>query len=140
MRKTHVNNHVALSGAGGSCVIISTERLNLRSWHDADRSSFADMSIDPDVMTFLMPLKLEAAAGAWIDDQIAHQKAHGFCFWAVERKEDLRFIGTVGLRRIGYEADFTPTVEIGWRIARPFWGNDYAPEAPLPPFSLASIY
>ncbi|NHN91101.1 GNAT family N-acetyltransferase [Acetobacter sicerae] len=110
-------------------MIISAERLNLRPWNDADRISFVDMSVDPEVMEFMMPLKREAASGAWIDDQIAHQKAHGFCLWAVERKEDLRFIGTVGLRRIGYEADFTPAVEIGWRIARPFWGNGYAPEA-----------
>lgn len=89
------------------------------------------MSADPAVMEFLMPLQREKALGAWIDNQINPMQAHGFCFWAVERKEDGILIGTVGLRKVGYEALFTPAVEIGWRIARPFWGLGYAPEACL---------
>lgn len=76
-----------------------------------------------------MPLKREQALGAWIDDQTAHMQEHSVCFWAVERREDAAFIGTVGLRKIGYKTPFTPAVEIGWRIARPFWGQGYAPEA-----------
>jgi RimJ/RimL family protein N-acetyltransferase len=39
------------------------------------------------------------------------------------------FIGAVGLLRVRYEAHFTPAVEVGWRIAREFWGYRYAPEA-----------
>ncbi|OAG71768.1 ribosomal-protein-S5-alanine N-acetyltransferase [Gluconobacter japonicus] len=108
---------------------ITTERLRLREWTDHDRQSFADMSADPDVMKFMMPLQREKAFGAWIDDQINHMREHGFCFWAVERKEDAAFIGTVGLRRVGYDAFFTPAVEIGWRIARPFQGVGHASEA-----------
>lgn len=46
-------------------MIISAERLNLRPWNDADRMSFVDMSVDPEVMKFMMPLKREAASGAW---------------------------------------------------------------------------
>ena len=30
---------------------------------------------------------------------------------------------------VSYEAHFTPAVEVGWRIARAFWGQGYAPEA-----------
>ncbi|MFT8736272.1 MAG: GNAT family N-acetyltransferase [Zymomonas mobilis] len=106
-----------------------TKRLQLREWRDADREPFAEISADPAVMEFLIPLQREKALGEWIDNQINHMQAHGFCFWAVERKEDGIFIGTVGLRKVGYEAFFTPAVEIGWRIARPFWGLGYAPEA-----------
>jgi len=43
--------------------------------------------------------------------------------------ESAEFIGAVGLFRIGYEAHFTPAVEVGWRLAREFWGQGYAPEA-----------
>lgn len=114
---------------GSGFMTITTERLRLREWTDEDRSPFADMSADPDVMEFMMPLPPDKASGPWVDDQIAHMQQHGFCFWAVERKEDAAFIGTVGLRRVGYDAFFTPAVELGWRIARPFWGQGYAPEA-----------
>ena len=108
---------------------ITTDRLRLREWTDNDRQSFADMSADPEVMQFMMPLQRGKAFGPWIDDQISHLQENGFCFFAVERKEDEAFVGTVGLRRVGYDAFFTPAVEIGWRIARPFWGRGYAPEA-----------
>ena len=35
----------------------------------------------------------------------------------------------MGLLRVGYEAHFTPAVEVGWRVSRTFWGRGYAPEA-----------
>jgi RimJ/RimL family protein N-acetyltransferase len=106
---------------------IVSDRLMLRPWQDADRAPFAEMSADPAVMQYLLPLTTRDASDAWIDRQMAHLAAHGFCFWAVEA--DGGFVGTVGLGRIGYTAHFTPAVEIGWRIARAFWGLGYAPEA-----------
>ena len=60
---------------------------------------------------------------------MAHQAEHGFCFWAVEERATGAFVGAIGLLRIAYEAHFTPAVELGWRLARPFWGQGYAPEA-----------
>lgn len=38
------------------------------------------------------------------------------------------FIGFVGLCRPGFEAFFTPCVEIGWRLRREAWGFGYATE------------
>jgi len=103
-------------------------RLILRPWMDADRQPFAAMSADPAVMEHLMPLTPEEASG-WIDRQQERLRDHGICFWAVERPEDGAFVGAVGLLPIGYHAHFTPAVEIGWRIARAYWGLGYAPEA-----------
>lgn len=108
---------------------IQTERLILRSWQEADRQPFADMSADERVMEHLMPLTPHDAYYTWIDRQIDALKQHGMCFWAVEAKESRLFIGAVGLLPVSYEAHFTPAVEIGWRIARAFWGLGYAPEA-----------
>lgn len=39
------------------------------------------------------------------------------------------FIGFTGLAVPGFEAAFTPAVEIGWRLQRPAWGQGYATEA-----------
>ncbi|QTF08511.1 GNAT family N-acetyltransferase [Brenneria izadpanahii] len=108
---------------------ISTERLILRQWRPEDRDAFAAICADPQSMEFLMPLPTAENSNGWIDRQIAHQASHGFCFWAVENKISGEFIGAVGLVRVGYDAHFTPAVEIGWRIARQCWGKGYAPEA-----------
>ncbi|MFT8719061.1 GNAT family N-acetyltransferase [Acetobacter sp.] len=104
---------------------IQTERLIRRPWRDSDHHPFVDMSEDPTVMEFMLPLKREQALGAWIDDQIAHMQEHGFCFWAAERKEDAAFVGTVGLRKIAYNVPFTP--RLAYRAS--FGGHGYAPEA-----------
>jgi len=107
---------------------IETPRLTLRPWQDADRPAFHAMSQDPGLQEFLIPMTTAAMTDAWIDRQIAHQALHGFCFWATTTR-DGQFVGSVGLYQVGYEAHFTPAVELGWRIARPFWGQGHAPEA-----------
>jgi RimJ/RimL family protein N-acetyltransferase len=53
----------------------------------------------------------------------------GWGLWAVEVAAGPSFIGFVGLNRARFKARFTPAVEIGWRLARPYWGNGYATEA-----------
>jgi RimJ/RimL family protein N-acetyltransferase len=53
----------------------------------------------------------------------------GWGLWAVEVTDGPAFIGFVGLNCVSFEAHFTPAVEVGWRLARPFWGNGYATEA-----------
>jgi ribosomal-protein-alanine N-acetyltransferase len=57
----------------------------------------------------------------------------GWGFWAVEVQgagnTGVPFIGVVGLSVPGFEAHFTPCVEIGWRLAKEHWGCGYASEA-----------
>jgi RimJ/RimL family protein N-acetyltransferase len=106
-----------------------TQRLILRSWRDSDRQRFAEMSADADVMEHLRPLATRDARNAWIDFQIDHQSSHGFCLWALESRESGIFMGAAGLLHVGFAAHFTPAVEVGWRLARPFWGQGFAAEA-----------
>jgi RimJ/RimL family protein N-acetyltransferase len=110
--------------------VIETERLLVRPWRDADRAPFAAMGADPEVMRYLGPLQSRADADAGIDRAIAHQAAHGFCFWAVERREDGAFVGFCGLKRVDLAATpISGDVEIGWRLRRDAWGAGYAREA-----------
>src|SRR5947209_7291234 len=53
----------------------------------------------------------------------------GWGLWAVEVVAGPAFIGFVGLNRAQFRAHFTPAVEVGWRLARPYWGEGYATEA-----------
>ena len=55
--------------------------------------------------------------------------ARGWGFWAVEEKKSKRFLGFVGLHVPLPELPFSPCVEIGWRLAKEYWGKGYATEA-----------
>ena len=52
----------------------------------------------------------------------------GHCYFAVDQKEDGQFIGFIGLCYQEYKANFTPGVDIGWRLDKAFWGKGYATE------------
>ena len=54
---------------------------------------------------------------------------NGWGVYAVELKSNGTFIGYVGLHEIGFDADFTPGVEIGWRLATDFHNQGLATEA-----------
>lgn len=107
--------------------MITTERLRLRDWTDADRAPFAAMVADPEVMRFLGPPLDRAAADAGVDRLTAAAATDGFTFWAIERRDDGPFLGFCGLRRVDLAS--TPIdrmVEIGWRLRRDAWGHGYA--------------
>lgn len=53
----------------------------------------------------------------------------GWGLWAVELPEVAPFIGFVGLHVPSAELPCSPCVEIGWRLAKAYWGQGYAPEA-----------
>jgi RimJ/RimL family protein N-acetyltransferase len=52
----------------------------------------------------------------------------GYSLWAVERLDNERFIGYVGLWPATFPAPFTPAMEVGWRLAADQWGRGYATE------------
>jgi RimJ/RimL family protein N-acetyltransferase len=109
--------------------MIGTERLVLRGWTDADREPFHAMSRDAEVMAHLGPLFTRAESDAAIDRQIASQARLGHCFWAIERRDDGAFLGFCGLKAGAEGTPIEGEVEIGWRLARPYWGSGYAREA-----------
>lgn len=41
---------------------------------------------------------------------------NGFCYYAVEKLEDEQFIGFIGLSEKDFKADFTPYIDICWRL------------------------
>jgi RimJ/RimL family protein N-acetyltransferase len=111
-------------------VALRTSRLLLRPWRDEDIAAFVEMSADPVVMEYLLPLSERGlSAEAWAARKRAHWDEHGFGQWVVEIPGEAGFIGVVGLETVSYEAHFTPAVEVAWRLARTYWGRGYATEA-----------
>ncbi len=109
---------------------IQTERLTLRNWQDTDRAPFAAMGRDPAVMAQLGPLLTRTEADARIDSLCTMQASHGHTFWAIERREDAKFLGFCGLK-IAPESipGIENAIEIGWRLRSDAWGQGYAREA-----------
>ncbi len=109
--------------------ILSTDRLLLRSWRESDLEPFAALNADPTVMQhFAKPLD-RSESDAMVARIMDHFDSHGFGFWAVEAPNVAELIGMVGLAIPRFETQFTPCVEIGWRLAREHWGKGYAMEA-----------
>ena len=108
---------------------ISTQRLILRQWRAEDLAPFAALNADPQVMEFF-PSRLDRAESDACANRIQdHLQAHGWGLWAVEQKCDRRFVGFVGLNTLRPELPFSPGIEVGWRLAKEFWGLGYATEA-----------
>ncbi len=108
---------------------LRSERLMLRSWRESDCEHFAALNADPEV-TRHFPASLSRSQSDALADRIAlHFLEHGFGLWVVERNTDAQFIGVVGLAHARFEVPFAPAVEVGWRIARAYWGHGYATEA-----------
>lgn len=106
-----------------------TERLILRSWKPDDLPLFVEMNKDHRVMKFFPALLMEEETKAFynrIQDEFIR---NGWGLYAVELKSTGHFIGYVGLHEIGFDAEFTPGVEIGWRLAADYHNKGYATEA-----------
>ena len=92
---------------------LESARLLLRQWRDEDLPEFAAMCADPQVMRYF-PAPLSRLESASLIGRIrGHFAEHGFGLWALERKDTGAFIGFTGLGVVGFDAPFTPAIEIG---------------------------
>ncbi|RFA29903.1 GNAT family N-acetyltransferase [Alkalilimnicola ehrlichii] len=104
-------------------------RLYLRQWQASDLAPFAELNADPRVMAHF-PNRLDRAqSDAMAERCRALIEERGWGFWAVEEKASNTFIGFVGLHTPAADLPFSPCVEVGWRLAYPFWGKGLATEA-----------
>lgn len=109
-------------------MLLHGPRLTLRPLAPRDRDAIFAMNSDPEVMRHFPAPMTRAEADSWLDRLMAHQARHGFSFGAVDLP-GTPCIGVVGLLDIPWQAPFTPAVEIGWRIARPYQRQGLAEEA-----------
>ncbi len=117
---------MALVGSGPQ---LRTERLLLRRWRSSDLQPFAAINADPLVMEYL-PAPLSGPETAALMARIERCfEARGYGLWAVEIPGEAALIGFVGLSPVDLELASAPVVELGWRLARAFWGRGLAAEA-----------
>lgn len=108
---------------------LTTARLRLRHWLTEDLAPFAELNADPRAMRLMRGLLTEAESREFARRAQADLTGRGWGMWAVARKDDGSFLGSVGLNCPAFSSHFTPCVEIAWRLLPRHWGNGYATEA-----------
>lgn len=110
-------------------VIIETDRLILRKWREEDLDPFSLINADARVMEYFPYRLTREEIQAFIERSNKQIDDHGYGLFACELKDAGIFLGCVGLAIPTFEADFTPCVDIGWRLAFDYWGRGYATQA-----------
>jgi len=108
-------------------IVLTTPRLLLRTFRRDDLPKYAALNADPEVVRYLggVPLTREHSdeIAEWAQECFAKE---GIGLLAVERREDGAFLGMCGLH---HQQSYPDDVEVGWRLAREYWGRGYATEA-----------
>lgn len=111
--------------------MLETPRIRLRQWTDADREPFAALNADPVVMEHFPAVLTREQSDAMVDRIHASIERNGWGFWAADDLTggEPQLAGFIGIN-IPQAPDlpFQPCVEVGWRLARPFWGKGLASE------------
>lgn len=109
-------------------VTLSTERLTLRSWTEADVPALFEIYSHPEVMRYWSspPLgELSEASQKLIGIQEGYRTRTGLQL-AIERRSDNIVVGACALHDFHFPSR---RAEIGYALGRPFWGVGYMQEA-----------
>lgn len=108
-------------------IVVETPRLLLRhlTWDDVD--DMARIYADPVVMKFYPSTRTYEETKQKFELTIGSYEKHGFGLWATIHKADNKFIGRCGL--IAQVVDGQSEVEIGYMLAKEYWGQGLATEA-----------
>jgi len=86
------------------------------------------MNQDPQVRKYFPGLLTRDESLAHIATIGNRIRESGYGLFAAELRATGEFIGFIGFSHPGFSNHFTPCVEIGWRLATPFWGRGLATE------------
>jgi len=96
--------------------LFQSDRLGFRNWIDSDTPKMAEISSDPDVMQFFPAIATTKQTVEFIDRMKLMYIEEGYCYFAVDQLKDESFIGFIGLYYQTYESQFTPSVDVGYRL------------------------
>ena len=105
---------------------ITTRRLIIRPFTAADFEAIHTVWSDPEVMG-PVPSQAYDRQQSWarLGAKLSHQARHGFSKWAVAERASGTVLGECGLHYL----DGGPDIELGYKLARAYWGQGLAAEA-----------
>lgn len=105
---------------------LSTARLLLRPFRNADLEEYARICSDPEVVRFLGDGKPLSRVDAWRQMAVilGHWELRWYGMWAVEEKQSGALMGRIGF----WQPEGWPDFELGWTLGREWWGKGYATE------------
>jgi len=108
--------------------VLSTPRLILRALHQNDLEDLYVYASDPEIDLFTPWIHYKSLAEAQIDldSFIAEYDRNGLGAWGIEHREEHRLIGIIN---ISHPHPLNRRTELGFTIARTYWGQGYATEA-----------
>ncbi len=111
--------------------LFHSARLGFRNWSDADIEPMAAISADKEVMRYFPAVATYKQTTTFIERMQKEFAEKGYCYFAVDELSTKTFIGFIGLSWRDFEADFTPCVDIGWRLSPSVWNKGFATEGAI---------
>jgi len=108
--------------------LFKSARLGFRNWTKEDVEEFSKLNADEEVMEHFPKILSNQEVMELIGQLKKHFDENGFTYYATEILETKEFIGMIGLAFQEYQTNFTPAIDIGWRLKRGAWGKGYATE------------
>ncbi|MDP3468353.1 MAG: GNAT family N-acetyltransferase [Daejeonella sp.] len=108
--------------------IFKSTRLGFRNWIESDIELMAAINADEIVMEFFPGIATKDQTIEFIEKMQQQFAENSFCYFAVDKLENNAFIGFIGLSEKLFEAEFTPCIDIGWRLSSEEWNKGYATE------------
>ena len=111
--------------------LFKSKRLGFRNWLASDIDNMSKINLDEKVMEFFPHTISRDQTIKFIKRMQNQYDENGFCYFAANKLENNEFIGFIGLSEQTFEAEFTPCLDIGWRLASKEWNKGYATEGAL---------
>ena len=104
-----------------------TERFLFAPWSATDWLALKPIATDPDVMRYISEGRVwpDERIQEFVERQIKCFRERGYCMWRLLEPGSDQMIGFCGVQPLAN----TPDIEIGWWLARSYWGRGLATEA-----------